>query len=100
MKNHQLKTDPYVFDSVWNNNKNFEIRKNDRDFRCGDLLILSETVFSGEEIAAGKPLELTGRVMTATVKYVLYGPQYGLIDGWCIMSIDNVIRYDSKNECN
>lgn len=40
MKTHELKLDVKYFDKVKNGTKNFEIRKNDRDFKVGDILIL------------------------------------------------------------
>ncbi|KXT63177.1 DUF3850 domain-containing protein [Lactococcus sp. DD01] len=40
MKTHELKLDVKYFDEVKNGTKNFEIRKNDRDFKVGDILIL------------------------------------------------------------
>jgi hypothetical protein len=42
MKIHELKTiDPY-FQNVWDGNKKFEVRFNDRDFKVGDLLLLKK----------------------------------------------------------
>ncbi|WP_285046665.1 DUF3850 domain-containing protein [Lactococcus petauri] len=40
MKTHELKLDIKYFDEVKNGTKNFEIRKNDRDFKVGDILEL------------------------------------------------------------
>lgn len=87
---HELKTDPLPFDKVWTGSKNFEIRKNDRNYQLGDGLQLRETQFSGEEMADGSPLVYTGRQITCLVSYILHGPVYGLEEGWCIMSISNV----------
>ena len=45
MKNitvHKLKTWPSYFDDIYKGHKNFEIRKNDRDFKIGDDLLLEE----------------------------------------------------------
>lgn len=40
MRIHELKiTEPYFSDVAFGS-KNFEIRKNDRDFKVGDILIL------------------------------------------------------------
>lgn len=84
---HELKTDPQVFQAVWDHLKTFEIRNNDRGFQEGDVLHLKETQHSGEEMANGAPLIYTGREIKAEALYVLEGPVYGLHAGWCIISI-------------
>lgn len=38
MKIHELKLDIKYFDDVKSGKKNFEVRKNDRDFQVGDIL--------------------------------------------------------------
>lgn len=40
MKTHELKLDVKYFEDVKSGKKNFEIRKNDRDFQVGDVLEL------------------------------------------------------------
>lgn len=85
MKTHELKTDPEVFQAVWSGKKKFEIRKDDRGFEVGDDLLLLETKATGAEMAAGAPLEFTGKKIECQVGYILRGPCYGLMDGWCIM---------------
>lgn len=42
MKTHDLKLDIKYFDDVKSGKKNFEIRKNDRDFQVGDILELKK----------------------------------------------------------
>jgi hypothetical protein len=44
MKKHELKTWPKYFKAVQKGEKTFELRKNDRDFKKGDILILREFV--------------------------------------------------------
>ena len=39
---HELKTYPKYFQETIEGNKPFEIRKNDRNFQVGDVLILKE----------------------------------------------------------
>jgi hypothetical protein len=84
---HELKTDPDVFEETYNGNKPFEIRFNDRGFAVGDILLLKETKYTGDEMKRfGKPLIYTGRTFHFDVSYILRGPCYGLMDGWVIMS--------------
>lgn len=88
--NHALKTDPGVFEDVWCGRKLFEIRLNDRNFQPHDQLELLETRSTGAQMAAGDPLDYTGRRITAYVDYVMTGPVYGLADSWVIMSISDM----------
>lgn len=83
---HELKTDPEVFQAIYDGRKKFEIRNNDRCFMEDDDLILRETVYTGEEMRQGMPLLYTGRGYEFHVNYVLRGPIYGLQEGWVIMS--------------
>lgn len=54
-------------------------------FCVGDLLILSETRYSGEEMRNGKPLEFTGRLLSRMVSCVLEG--YGISEGWVVLGV-------------
>ena len=42
MNCHELKCWPSYFIFVWAGTKKFEIRKNDRNFQAGDMIILKE----------------------------------------------------------
>lgn len=86
-KEHELKTDPQVFDDVLKGRKTFEIRKDDRDFTVGDMLKLRKTLHTGEEMRQGSPLEYVEPPLYVYVTYILRGPIYGLADGWVIMGI-------------
>ena len=74
---HELKILPEYYNLVASREKTFEIRKNDRDYHAGDTLILKE--WDGEKY--------TGRLVTRYVNYIMYGGQYGLEDGYCIMNL-------------
>jgi len=76
---HELKILPDYFHPVVLGTKTFEIRKNDRDYKVGDELILKE--WDGEKY--------TGRQVRRYVSYVLYNFRLGLEDGYCIMSLKN-----------
>ena len=90
MKIHNLKTDPEVFAMSFSGVKPWEIRFNDRDFQSGDMLILEETKYSGEEMKKGKPLEYTGRKLSRLILYILPVGAYGLADGWVVMTVSNI----------
>ena len=78
MKTHELKILPQYFQSVWNGTKTFELRKDDRDYQRGDILVLREWD-SGS---------YTGSAVCVKVTYILQDAEkYGLQDGYIIMGI-------------
>ncbi|MDU7338595.1 MAG: ASCH/PUA domain-containing protein [Clostridium sp.] len=95
---HYLKILPEYFKDVEFGTKTFELRRNDRDYHPGDMLVLQEwTLESG----------YTGRELTRYVSYVLYGPVFGLNLDWCILSLqrmdvatNNLITNVSKQEAS
>lgn len=76
MKAHKLKLHVKNFDDVLNDVKKFEVRKNDRGFSLGDILILRE--WDGEKY--------TGREILAIVTYIIDLEEIGL-EGWVAMGI-------------
>jgi len=87
MEIHELKTWPEYFDAVWTNKKNFEVRKNDRGYQIGDLLLLRE-YNPAPGLASG---EYSGREILAIVRYLCQLPHQPDNVG---MTID-VIRRDT-----
>jgi len=83
-KIHDLKILPKYFNAVLKGLKTFELRKDDRDYEVGDYLRLREW----DE-------EYTGNFTTVRVLGILQNcPEYGLMDGYCIMSIEKVDAYE------
>ncbi|MCW5936775.1 MAG: DUF3850 domain-containing protein [Fimbriimonadaceae bacterium] len=79
-KVHVLKTSRPYFKSVKAGNKHFEIRRNDRNFKKGDRLILVEVTSLGAT---------TGRYIDVTVGYVLQdNPELGLAEGFAVLSLN------------
>ena len=76
---HELKTWPEYFEEVFMGRKAFEVRKNDRDYQKGDMLILKE--WDNEKN------QYTGRQLARRVHYVLKGGQFGIEEDYCVMSI-------------
>ena len=77
-KTHELKILPEYFRQALAGNKWWELRKNDRDFKISDKVILKE--YEPEN-------GYTGREFTATIVYIFFGGSYGLEEGYCILSI-------------
>lgn len=79
MRRHELKILPKWYEDVESSKKNFEIRRNDRDFKVGDTLIL-------QEYEEGS---YTGRQITRKIQYIYQGNgDYGLSEGYCIMGLE------------
>lgn len=76
---HELKTWKQYFEEVFMGRKTFEIRKNDRNFKRGDILILKEWDNDNKSY--------TGREMARRVTYILNGGQFGISDEFVVMSI-------------
>jgi hypothetical protein len=60
---HELKTLPIYFEEVIEGGKSFEVRKNDRNFKVGDMLALNE--YDAEK------KEYTGNSCLVYVDYIL-----------------------------
>lgn len=79
MKTHELKTWPTYFQAALDENKRFECRRYDRDFSVGDKLLLREW--------DNYSYEYTGRELLCEITYKLSGVQFGIAEGWCVLSI-------------
>jgi hypothetical protein len=80
MTNHRLKI-KYEFAQLhFQQKKDGEIRKDDRDFKIGDTIIFSVIEF--------------GFMYSCTITNIFRDTQYGLQDGYVILSIKNI----TKNE--
>jgi len=80
---HQLKTWPEFYAAIDEGRKNFEIRKNDRDFIVGDSLILVEY--------DPKAAAYTGRATTRYVSYVTAWEQWpgNVVMGLSMWPVEN-----------
>lgn len=76
---HDLKIWREPFGAVWGGVKMHEIRKNDRDFRVGDVLHLREWDHHASKY--------TGQSVFARVTYTTEGPAWDLPAGLMVMSI-------------
>ena len=87
MKVHELKIETLYFKEILSGRKNFEIRKDDRNYEVGDKIVLKEL----------KNGEFTGReIKDIIIKYILRNvPDYGLKEGYCILGFNRIKKiYD------
>jgi hypothetical protein len=84
---HELKCWPEAFEPMLMERKNFEFRKNDRDFRIGDILHLREWSPFNDYDRHLRPYsgDYTGRDMYVRVSWILESG-FGLPERYCIMS--------------
>lgn len=78
IKFHELKTIPPFFEQVYTGLKTFELRKNDRDFRVGEMLQLREYEPTTKQYS--------GRYVWKKIIYILKDFE-GLADGFVILGI-------------
>ena len=87
---HNIKTHPEPFKAVKDRIKNFEIRKNDRNYKVNDVLILEEYVPDGhfEDKDGNKNKAMyTGDALERKITYVLQGGVYGIENGYVALGI-------------
>lgn len=80
---HELKIEKQFADAVLDGRKTFEVRKNDRGFKAGDLVrfMVVEQGVATEAVCKGHPLNRA----VYRVTYVLSG--WGINDGYVAFSI-------------
>ena len=97
MTRHSLKLNDRYFDAVRYGIKTFEIRKNDRDYKVGDLLIFSRVNDEGKYIDSdGNPITDEGMdglmkrsICMKSVCYILKHEDFpaGIPEGYCVMGV-------------
>jgi len=77
---HELKTLRKYFIAVGSGDKTFEVRKNDRDYKIGDILILQEY----------NNMAYTGTTIDCVITYILTDDSGYVLPGYAIMSIKEI----------
>lgn len=83
---HDLKLWPEFFDDVQSGKRSFELRKNDRGYQVGDVLLLREwepntATYSGRQISKRIVCKVDGIGTGGIV------PLRGLAHGYCILGL-------------
>lgn len=79
---HTLKTLPQYFEAIERGEKTFEVRRNDRGFQKGDLVVLKKLDSSG------RFYDSFNRELTFRIGWLLQGGQFGIEPGFCVFSLD------------
>ena len=79
MKIHELKVWDTYYDSLESGQKNFEVRKNDRNFQVGDLLLLN--CFNP------KKETYNGEKCLRRITYILHGDKFGIEKEYCVIGL-------------
>ena len=87
-REHELKTWPAYFEAIVSGEKTFEVRRDDRGFQKGDVLVLQcwnpKVGLGGRYVndCFGKPREIRRKIA-----YVLTGGQFGIEPGFVVMGL-------------
>lgn len=87
---HELKTWPDPFRAVWERRKTAEFRRDDRGFGVGHELLLREY-----DPGTGA---YSGRQVAATITDVRKGGQFGIPEGYAMISFRPEWRGDSEDQ--
>lgn len=68
---HDLKIEPEFYERVLQRKKRFEVRKYDRNFKEGDILMLNEYQGATKSFTGRKILVLAGKIYRDEVKFAL-----------------------------
>jgi hypothetical protein len=95
-RRHVVKSWPEFYGLVASGKKNFELRRNDRDYQIGDEIELREfePKIPSHHLGEGT---YTGRTITKRISYLVHGigvgaiePLRGLAMGYCILQLENL----------
>ena len=88
-RTYWMKTPPPFFRAAWDGLKDFEVRRDDRGFEPGDILVLQEYI--PEQDA------LTGYQIVKRIKYLLRDPEYCKA-GYVVLGLEDV-RTPERTTC-
>lgn len=86
---HELKTVSPFFDDQWDKKKNFEVRKNDRDYHVNDIFVSSEYNFENETF--------TNRIIYFKIIYILDDLEF-CKEGFVILGLEEITRSRTRKK--
>jgi hypothetical protein len=86
-KEHILKTVGTIWDAVESGQKRFEVRKNDRFFQSGDIVILRRLSSHGY-CTPGDGGRFSTKDLRFTIGWILQGGQFGIEPGYIVFQLE------------
>ena len=86
-KTHNIKLDHKYFDDVKSGTKKVELRKNDRDYKVGDILILEDVVCLGTGLDGYKICAYADKQIKAKITHIIDDEEF-LQPGYVALSIE------------
>lgn len=87
MIEHKLKTWPVYFDAVKRGEKPFEVRRDDRGFQKGDVLILQRTCEDSLHLVDYDYHGKVAHELRHEITYILTGGQFGIEPGYVVLGL-------------
>lgn len=88
---HELKTVNRYWDAVAAGTKTFEVRRNDRAFQTGDVIVLTRTTETGNYDTRLQDRSTTGAFAKSQISfritYLLQGGQFGIDPAYCVLGL-------------
>jgi hypothetical protein len=90
MAEHYLKTLAPYWDAIYRGEKTFEVRKNDRLFQCGDIVILSRLPDGyPDQQRYQTPYFQHHENIRKKVGWILHGGQFGIAPDYCVFALED-----------
>ena len=101
---HHLKIWPQYFQALQDGSKNFDVRRDDRNFRVGDFIVFEEFNPDGFGQEHGESIgEYTGRQINRQIIYVLPGgpvtgtpPVRGIRQGFAVLGLKPIANFRAR----
>lgn len=90
-KRHELKTTPDSFQELWSEHRKFDVRKDDRGFQPGDMILFREYDL--------RTMKYSGRQISAMVEYLFdLGCPLTNLNGFVVLQISTISKQELDPE--
>lgn len=95
---HTLKTVDRYWDAVKAGTKTFEVRRNDRAFQTGDVIVLRRVDEKGHynPLPEDRTSTFSNSDQSFKVTYFLQGGQFGIDPCYCVLGLGPIEAVDDK----